>query len=65
MHEKCVSNAPVPNESVANTVANGVANKSVEYIRVKLWRDANRDRYNASQRERMRLKRAKAKLGAV
>lgn len=59
-HEGCVPNEEVPNKSVAN-VPNS---KSMDYLRVKLWKEANRDRYNASQRELMRKRRAKNK-GAV
>ena len=55
---KFATNA-VPNP-VPNSVPN-VANKSVEYLRVKLWKQANRERYNESQRELMKRRRAKAK----
>ena len=49
-HEDCVANVkPVANEPVAN--------KSMEWLRVKVWREANRERYNARQRELMRKKR--------
>lgn len=41
-------------------VSNPVSNAgSPDYLRVKLWRQANRDKYNAGQRELMRRKRAK------
>lgn len=35
--------------------------RSMDSLRVKLWREANRDRYNARERERMRKKRAARK----
>lgn len=46
--------AAQPNRTVSNAVSNGDAD------RVKRWRakGPNRDRYNAQQRERMRLRRA-------
>lgn len=50
--------AVVANGPVANGVANGVANKNAE--RVRRWRLANRERYNARERERMRASRARA-----
>ena len=49
MHEECVSNAAVSNPIVSNG--------SPDYLRVKLWRQANRDRYNAGQREYMKKRR--------
>ena len=62
-HEKWQAHRFVANEeSVANPVAN-VANKSVEWLRVKLWREANKDRYNARQRELMRRKRKEKRDG--
>ena len=63
-HEKHQAHRFVANANpVANTVANveKVANKSVEWLRVKLWRQANKDKYNARQRELMKRKRAKEK----
>lgn len=48
-----VSNPVVSNESVSNQ---NVSNP--DYLRVKLWREANRERYNEKQREVMRRKRA-------
>ena len=53
MHEGCVSN-PVSNLDVSNE---GVSNGSPDYLRVKLWRQANRDRYNAGQSEYMKKRR--------
>ena len=50
---KAVANA----KSVANRSERPVANKSVEWLRVKVWREANKDRYNARQRELMRKRR--------
>ena len=44
-------------KSVANSVPNAVPNRSVEYLRVKLWKQANRKRYNETQRELMRKRR--------
>ena len=44
-----------------NPVPNAVPNKSVEYLRVKLWKQANRKRYNEAQRELMKRRRAKEK----
>lgn len=41
------------------TVAN--PSRSMDSLRVKLWREANRERYNARERERMRKKRAQKK----
>ena len=41
---------------VANT------GKSVEGMRVELWRDGNRERYNARMREYMRKRRSKVKF---
>lgn len=35
--------------------------RSLDSMRVKLWREANRERYNARERERMRKKRAARK----
>ena len=57
-----------PNQSWQHTGCGGdaVSNKAIttvsnpEYLRVKLWREANRDRYNASQKETMRRRRMKA-----
>lgn len=43
-------------------VANAVANK--ESSRVKRWRLANRERYNARERERMRAVRAARRVSA-
>lgn len=54
-HEKHQAHRFVAN---ANPVANTVANKSLGWLRVKLWRVANKDRYNARQRELMRKRRA-------
>ena len=63
-HEKWQAHKFVANkESVANRSERPVANKSVDALRVKLWRQANRERYNARERERMRKNRAKEKLG--
>lgn len=59
-HRGCVAN-----ESVPNPVANVVANQSVEYLRVKLWREANRERYNASQKEVMREYRKRKRAKSV
>ena len=50
-------------QRVSNSVSNAKEDAAVsnpEYLRVKLWREANRDRYNASQRETMRRRRMKA-----
>ena len=59
-HEKWQAHRFVANtESVANSSEQPVANKSVEWLRVKLWRVANKDRYNARQRELMRKRRKK------
>ena len=50
---------PVANAiPVANKERPVVANKSMDGMRVQLWREANRDRYNARQRELMRKRRA-------
>lgn len=38
-----------------------VANRSPDGMRVELWRQANRDRYNARQKDLMRRNRAKLK----
>jgi hypothetical protein len=60
-HEKYQAHVfPVANNEkpVANTVANK-PKTSVEGLRVELWREANRDRYNARQRELMRKRRQK------
>lgn len=43
----------------APRVAN--ASKSLDAQRVKLWREANRERYNARERLRMQKKRAERK----
>ena len=60
-HEGCVANTDVANQSVANieevVVANRISNP--ETFRVQAWREANRDRYNARQRELMKRKRAR------
>ena len=49
IHEKCVANNPIP----------PVANKgSPDSLRVELWRQANRERYNARQKLLMRRRRA-------
>lgn len=42
---------------VANRASNTVANRSSEVKRVQAWREANRERYNANQREVMRRRR--------
>ena len=62
-HEGCVANSVVANESVANAVPNVVANESnnPNSWRVEVWREGNRERYNARQRELMKRRRAKAK----
>jgi hypothetical protein len=52
-HAGCVAN------TVANSASPSVANKSVDGMRVQLWREANRERYNARMRDLMRRKRAK------
>ena len=59
-HEKHQAHKFATN-AVPNNVANTVANKSVEWLRVKLWRQANKEKYNARQRELMKRKRAKEK----
>jgi hypothetical protein len=56
-HSGCVANTV----SVANKVAPSVANKSMDGMRVQLWREANRERYNARMRDLMRKRRAKSK----
>jgi hypothetical protein len=56
-HEKHQAHRFVANRE---SVANVVANKSPEWLRVKLWREANRERYNARQRDLMRKRRAKS-----
>ena len=63
IHEKCVQ--VVANESVANSVPNVVANGSnnPNSWRVKVWREANRGRYNARERERMKRKRKEKRDG--
>ena len=53
-----VANSKKRSEPVANTVANvSTVGRSVGAMRVKLWRQANRERYNARERERMRRNR--------
>ena len=50
-------------QRVSNSVSNAGLTPSVsnpDYLRVKLWRESNRERYNASQRETMRRRRMKA-----
>ncbi len=56
LHEGCVPNNLVPNESVPNSVPN----KSSDYLRVKVWREANRDRHREYMKEYMREKRLKS-----
>ena len=48
-------------KSVANSVPTAVPNKSVDYLRVRLWKQANRERYNETQRELMKRRRREAK----
>jgi hypothetical protein len=54
-HAGCVANKTI---TVANSVTPSVANKSLDGMRVELWREANRERYNKRQRELMRKRRA-------
>jgi type IV secretory pathway TrbF-like protein len=68
-HEKWQAHKFVANEKpVANNVTNTVANNVTNTVannpnswRVKVWREANRERYNARERARMKNSRAKAK----
>jgi hypothetical protein len=63
-HEKHQAHRFVANATlVANKEQKPVANTSPEWLRVKLWRVANKDRYNARQRELMRRKRKEKKDG--
>jgi hypothetical protein len=52
--------AAKPVVDVANVANTAVANKDVE--RVKRWRVANREKYNARERERMRARRAAGRV---
>jgi hypothetical protein len=54
--------AAKPVVDVANVANTAVANKDVE--RVKRWRVANREKYNAYQRELMRKRRAARRVSA-
>ena len=56
MHSGCQAR-PVSNEEPAASVSNSSVSNP-DYFRVKLWREANRERYNAGQREYMRKRRA-------
>ncbi len=59
-----VEGAGIPADvSMSADGASSRGGKSVAAIRVQLWREANRERYNARQRELMRERRKKAKLG--
>ena len=59
---RVVTNTNVSRGTVTNTVTNG-SDTSVEVARVVRWREGNRDRYRATQRELMRKRRAAAKAG--
>jgi hypothetical protein len=48
-------------KSVPNCVPNA-PNKSIGYLRVKLWRQANPDRYREQQRELMRRRRERKRV---
>src|SRR3990167_1662923 len=48
-------------KSIPNTVPNA-PNKSMAYLRTKLWREANPDRYREQQRELMRRRRERKRI---
>jgi len=51
-----------PKTENSDVVANTVNRGSLNGMRVELWRQGNRDRYNERQKLLMRAKRAKLKL---
>lgn len=52
----------VTNESPVVAVTNKVTNKTP--LRIQMWRQRNKEKYNARQREYMRKVRVKVDLGA-
>jgi hypothetical protein len=65
-HEKYQAHIwPVSNASPVSNAVSNAPNKSVDYLRVKMWREANRARYNEKQRELMKLRRAKKSASPV
>ena len=54
--------AHVHAKAVPNDAPNTVSNLSLGYVRTKLWRDGNKERYRESQKLLMRARRERARL---
>lgn len=66
-HRGCVSNTPVTNAAVTNSVSNvAVTNQpvanSLDGVRVTNWRKANPERYREYMREYMKRRRERARV---